>query len=243
MNKILKSYLVIIGNIVAGLGILLLFQQLEAPQWISGPVILIIFLLLNLMNYYGLNLNKETLEFWTLKKLHYLFWGTLGGVLISCLPVLLSLFFTKLSLNEIHINSDISFIGVILTLVIVSWEEFWFRGLFLNYCNRYLSVTNLSLTIGFLFLFLHVFNPDIKLINKGPALFFAGTLLVILYFFYKSIWMPIGLHFGNNFISSVIETENKSDILFGQDGYISACILAMLCFLFLVKLNKQETLV
>ncbi|MGC9330926.1 MAG: CPBP family glutamic-type intramembrane protease [Bacteroidales bacterium] len=43
-----------------------------------------------------------------------------------------------------------------LTFVIIAWEELWFRGIFLNYCNRNLSVINLSLTIGFLFMLVHL---------------------------------------------------------------------------------------
>ncbi len=119
--------------------------------------------------------------------------------------------------------------------MIVTWEELWFRGIFLNYSRRYLSPINLSLTIGTLFMLSHTLNPSIDLVRTGPTLFLAGALLTLLYFHYRTIWLPIGLHFGNNVFGSMINFGQSSSIFWGSDGYATALLLAGLYLFFAYK--------
>src|SRR5690606_3832395 len=105
----------------------------------------------------------------------------------------------------------------------------------LNYCNRRLSSVTLSLATGLLFMLIHLLNPQVDLFQSGPTLFFAGSLLTILYFYYKTIWLSIGIHFGNNILQSITEWEMESDILFGNEGYIEAILLAGLFIAFTMK--------
>ncbi|MBL4755636.1 MAG: CPBP family intramembrane metalloprotease [Flavobacteriales bacterium] len=123
--------------------------------------------------------------------------------------------------------------------MVVGWEELWFRGLFLNYCNKYLSAINLSLTMGLLFMLIHLLNPDINLIKTGPTLFLAGATLTLLYFYFKNIWLPIGLHFGNNYFGSLVETNIDDHLFFGNEGYLNAIILGGLFLLFMIKSKSQ----
>jgi len=234
-----KSYLVIIGHLTVGLTILIASQQLKLPSWLNISIIVFIaFLLLNLTHLYILKLDKELREYWSLRKIIFLLFGVIGGTLIALSPTAIGVITGRLNSSEFTFNSDISISSIGLTFLIIGWEELWFRGLFLNYCHRQLSSINLSLTIGLLFMLLHILNPKIDLLKTGPTLFFAGALLTILYFYYKTIWLPIGLHFGNNFTGTVLKTSNETDILFGNEGYIGTLVLAGLFPLFFIKTKK-----
>lgn len=246
MNKQLKSYLIILGHLIIGLSIIVSIQQLKLPTWLSASVlILLAFIFLNLTHFYFFKLKNEIREFWSIRKIAYLPIGIICGGLIAISPTFLALISGQLSISDISFNSDLSITSIGLTFVIIAWEELWFRGIFLNYCNRYLSAINLSLTIGLLFMLVHLLNPKIDLLKTGPTLFFAGALLTILYFYFKTIWLPVGLHFGNNSLNSIIEAKFETDILFGTEGYVGTIVLAILFFTF-VKLiigkNKEQLL-
>lgn len=245
MNKQLKSYLIILGHLIIGLSIIVSIQQLKLPTWLSASVlILLAFVFLNLIHFYFFKLRNEITEFWSIRKIAYLPIGIIGGGLIAISPTFLGFITGQLSASDISFNTGFSVSSIGLTFVIIAWEELWFRGIFLNYCNRHLSSINLSLTIGLLFMLVHLLNPKIDLFKTGLTLFFAGALLTILYFYFKSIWLPIGLHFGNNYLNSILDTRFETDTLFGDEGYIGTIILAGL-FLTFVKMtigkNKSET--
>ena len=123
-------------------------------------------------------------------------------------------------------------------MAIVAWEELWFRGIFLNQCRKKISAINISVTIGLLFMLVHLLNPEISLLTTGPTLFFAGAFLTIVYFYFKTIWLPIGLHFGNNYLT--VNSNLESHWFLGNESYFGAIILAGLFFLF-VKLTKNKT--
>lgn len=226
-----------------GLIVLLGLKQLKAPEWINiSTLILIVFLVINLADSYIFKLGKELKEFWTLNKAYYLIIGLLAGAIIVIIPKLV-LWLTGFSaIESTNINTEITFSSVIGTLIIVGWEELWFRGMFLNYCKKYLSVINLSLTMGLLFMLIHTLNPDISLIRTGPTLFFAGALLTLLYFYYKNIWLPLGLHFGNNYFGTVIEVKMDNHLFFGNEGYLSAIILGILVFVYVKKFRSRQKL-
>lgn len=238
LNKTLKSYLIILGHVVLGLTILILTQRLKQPDWLNTSILVFTaFLLLNLTYCYILRLKKELKEFWTLRKLHYLIIGILAGFLIAIIPTIIELVTGQSNTSDINLNAEFSISTIALTFIIVGWEELWFRGLFLNYCHRYLSAINLSLTMGLLFMLIHIFNPEIDLIRTGPTLFFAGALLTILYFYYQNIWLPVGLHLGNNFFGSIIKTKIDDHLFFGNEGYFNAIILGGLFLAFAVKMK------
>lgn len=91
-----------------------------------------------------------------------------------------------------------------------------------------------------LLMLMHILDHKINLLQAGPAFLFAGALLTILYFNYKTIWLPIGLHFGNNVVGSFVTATNENDVFFGGDGYLSAMLLAGLFFLFVVRSKKTK---
>ncbi len=236
--KNLKSYLIIIAYLIVGLIVMGSTQFLKTLDWINPAyVLLFLFLIVNIVTAKIFRLNKEIRIFWDVKKIYFLFVGVFAGVLIAVSPLLIGLIIGKITLNELSLNTVINPSSIILTLSIVAWEELWFRGIFLNYSNRNLSAINISTTIGLLFMLVHVLNPEINMIKTGPNLFFAGAFLTIVYFYFQTIWLPIGLHFGNNFLT--IDSKVNNHWFLGDEGYFATIILASL-FLLFVKLTLRK---
>lgn len=234
-----RSYLIVLGYTLLGLAILMASQTLEFPEWLDRSVpIFLVFLCVNLISARGFRLEKDLRRFWSLGKPYYLVLGALAGVVVAVFPGLLSLLLGHSGVENVSIGNGASLSSAVVTLVIVGWEELWFRGLHINHCRKYLSETQISLTVGVLFMAIHALNPDIDLIETGPALFFAGATLTLLYFRYQSIWLPVGVHFGNNYSGSLLEVEIDDHAFFGSDGYASAATLGVLFFVFLRKANR-----
>lgn len=239
LNKKLKSYLIITAYLIVGLLVMGTAQLLKLPVWLNAAfIVLLLFIVVNFVTAKIFQLNSEIKTFWSVKKIYYLPVGILIGGIISTSPTLLGIITGKTTLNEPTLDTTFTISSIIITLAIVAWEELWFRGIFLNYCNKHLSVINVSITIGMLFMLIHLMNPEINLLRTGPTLFFAGAFLTIVYFYFKTIWLPIGLHFGNNYLT--LESNLENHWLLGNEGYLGAIILATLFFIF-VKLTLNKT--
>ncbi|MBZ0098137.1 MAG: CPBP family intramembrane metalloprotease, partial [Taibaiella sp.] len=232
-----RSILLIAVHVILGLGIIIAANAIKMPAWLhESLVIALAFLLLNIAYDRAFSLNAIR-EYWALSKLPYIIPAMAAGLLIMILPALLALATGILKPGGMQVDTSTSINAIVITLVIVGWEELWFRGIFLNYCERHLSPLALSVIMGALFVLVHMLNPEIDLLKKGPALFGAGALLTILYLYYRSIWVPLGVHFGNNYFSGMVKTPVDNHPFFGGDGYCSAIIL-LLIFLFFVWRNR-----
>lgn len=214
-------------------------QLLKIPDWLNSTyILLLLFIVVNFVTARIFRLKNEIQIFWSAKNIYFLPIGILLGGLIAAIPVLIGLLIGKTTSNELTLNTAFTIFSIITTLVIVTWEELWFRGIFLNHCSKHLSVINISVTIGLLFMLVHIMNPEINLLRTGPTLFFAGAFLTIVYFYFKTIWLPIGLHFGNNYLT--LDSKLEKHWVLGNEGYLGAIILALLFFLF-VKLTVDKT--
>ncbi|MBD79427.1 MAG: hypothetical protein CL840_10945 [Crocinitomicaceae bacterium] len=181
------AYLVIILHVFVGLFILISTKKLPLPTWINSSVVVLVLLaIVNLIGISIFKLKTEFLEYWRLRKIGYLFVGMFGGTAIGLFPELLSVIAGNEEYNG-QFNVNLSISAILITLVIVAWEELWFRGMFLNYCHRFLSPMHLSIIIGVLFMAVHALNPEMNLLVSGPGLFFAGAFLTILYFAFRTI--------------------------------------------------------
>lgn len=238
LNGTLKSYLALVACLIVGLLVVGIAQSVKLSWLNSSLLALLLFILVNVLMARLFGLNGELKAFWSYKKLPYLPVGIASGGLISVFPVMVALLSGKLSLGDITLSSPLTLSSIAITLAIVSWEELWFRGIFLNYCRRYLSAIHISIVIGALFMLVHVMNPAIDLLKTGPTLFFAGAFLSIVYFYFRTIWLPIGLHFGNNYLA--LESKLENDSVFGNESYLSALILAVLFFVFVRLTIRRE---
>lgn len=224
----------IVGMLVMGIA-----QLFKTPDWFNSAfIVLTFFIVINIATTKILNLKTEIKTFWGFKKIYFLPIGILVGGLIAVSPNLAGLLTGMTKLSNLKLDMTFTLSSIAVTLAIVAWEELWFRGIFLNYCNRNLSAINISITIGLLFMLVHLLNPEINLFKTGPILFFAGAFLTIVYFYFKTIWLPIGLHFGNNYLT--LQSNIDKHWLFGNEGYFGAIILAMF-FLIFVKLELHRS--
>src|SRR5690554_3224154 len=214
-------------------------QLLKTPDWLNSAfIVLTLFVIVNIGTAKILNLKTEIKTFWGFKKIYFLPIGILAGGLIAVSPTLAGLLTGASKFSELKFDTTFTLTSIAVTLAIVAWEELWFRGIFLNYCNRNLSAINISITIGLLFMLVHLLNPDINLFKTGPTLFFAGAFLTIVYFYFKTIWLPVGLHFGNNYLT--LQSNIDKHWFLGNEGYFGATILAIL-FLTFVKMMLNRT--
>ena len=243
MNNKLKNYLLLLGNLAMGIILLITAKKIPFPNWINTPTFLLIaFLLLNLIYLLSFKLSKDFKTFWSLHKTPFLLWGFIAGILIALSPILIGLLSTQINLSALSLNPKLSISSIGVTFLIVSWEELWFRGLFLNQCKKYISPIRISISVGLLFILIHLLNPNINLLKTGPTLFFAGALLTILYFYYKNFWLPLAFHFGNNITESTVQTNADLGFFLGSDGYFTAIFLAGLFFFYALKIKSSQDL-
>jgi membrane protease YdiL (CAAX protease family) len=227
-----RSFILIIANLVAGF-VFLGLSSFVQPGY-QGPLLLLFFLALNLFYLKVFRLNEEAAFFYEPKRLYFLFIGFAIAFILVLVPALF-LYFRE-NRFAAHVESP-GLAGFFGTLCIVTWEELWFRGLYLNYCRRSFGIKTLSIIMGLLFMLMHVLNPEIDLLVKGPALFLAGTLLTFTYLYCKNFWLPLGLHLGNNFCSRFFERPDGP--FFTEDGYLPAILLACLLLLFFSLEHKH----
>lgn len=239
MNSKLKSYLTILIFLIVGILVMGIAQLFKTPDWLNSAVIVLsLFIIVNVATAKIFNLNTEIKTFWSLRKIYFLPIGIIAGGIIAVSPILAGILTGSTTFSELKLDTTFTVTSIFVTLAIVAWEELWFRGIFLNYCNRNLSAINISITIGLLFMLVHLLNPDINLFKTGPTLFFAGAFLTIVYFYFKTIWLPVGLHFGNNYLT--LQSNIDKHWFLGNEGYFGATILAIL-FLTFVKMMLNRT--
>jgi len=242
LNLKLKSYVTILIFLIIGVLLMGIVQLFETPEWLNPTfIVLVFFVAMNIATAKILKLKTELETSWSVRKIYFLPIGILTGGMIAFSPVLAGLLTEATSISQLKPAADFTMTGIVVTLAIVTWEELWFRGIFLNYCNQNLSVVEISIAIGLLFMLIHVMNPEVDLLKTGPTLFFAGALLTIVYFYYRTIWLPIGLHFGNNYLT--IQSNLNKHWLYGDEGYFGAIILGILYIMFVkLTINKKSTI-
>lgn len=234
LNPKLKSYLTLLIFLIVGMLAMGMAQLFKAPDWLHPAfIVLTLLVIINIVTAHVLNLITEIKTFWSFKKIYFFPIGILAGALVAVSPTIIGVIIGEIQFSELKFDTTFTINSILVTFAIVTWEELWFRGIFLNYCHRSLSAIHISITIGLLFMLVHLLNPKINLLRTGPTLFFAGAFLTIVYFYFKTIWLPIGLHFGNNYLT--LESALNKHWLFGNEGYFTALILAIL-FLLCTKL-------
>lgn len=238
---VILSIIFIVCHVALSLLAVFLINKTSLPEGISPSILIaIIFILINILYEYFFKL-KALKRYWSIKKLYYIIPAIALGIIINHWAVCSAYLLGELRLEDISVNINITLTGVLITFIIVAWEELWFRGLFLNYCNKHIHAVLLSFIIGFLFMAVHLLNPEIDLITRGLALWAAGSFLTISYFYFENIWVPLGVHFGNNYFSSMVSSPLDNNSFWGTDGHYSTLILIMLFMVLSYKYRKKYT--
>ncbi|MFG2786960.1 CPBP family intramembrane glutamic endopeptidase [Streptomyces sp. NPDC048419] len=139
-------------------------------------------------------------------------------------------------------------------------EELLFRGVLLRIVEERVG-TWIALTLtGGLFGLMHLFNPDATLWGAVAIAIEAGGMLGAAYVATRSLWLPIGLHFGWNFAESGIfstevsgngtkqglldATVSGSEVLtggdFGPEGSVYAVLFGLLATTVFMRLARRR---
>ena len=245
-RKYFIAFGVSIGYFFISILALIFISKISYPFGVNSSVVVFLFLLLlNVLIARSANLSPSLKRFWSFKKVHFFFIGFFVYLLILILSKLSIYVFVDL--KEVDQNDLYSLSGVGLIFIVVGWEELMFRGIILNYLSKFSSSVYLSCLIGFFFTLIHVFNPEMDMLLYGPNLFFAGALLTFLYFKFSNIWLPLGIHFCNNLLSSdlylIIGYEMQStNPFFVPGGYLDALILAIIYFILVYFYYKNSNI-
>ncbi len=96
MSGMIKGYAMSVGAILLGLAAFVFVQVISLPGKLV-PLILILALIitLNLMIARYFKLRKELGQFWSLRKLNYFIYGSIGGIMIAAVPAGLAFLFGK----------------------------------------------------------------------------------------------------------------------------------------------------
>src|SRR5690606_39366227 len=180
LNPKLKSYLTILIFLIIGMLIMGIAQLFKTPDWLNSAfIVLALFVLVNIATAKIFNLNTEIKNFWSLRKIYFLPIGIIAGGIIAVSPILAGILTGSTTFSELKLDTTFTVTSIFVTLAIVAWEELWFRGIFLNYCNRHLSAINISITIWLLFILVILLNPDIIIFIISPSLFFVASCFTI----------------------------------------------------------------
>lgn len=180
--------------LLPGLAFLGLSTQISfLPAW---SVSVVLFTAYNIFLAVHFNLTSKLKETWGPGRMVAFF----PGALIGLAPWLVAyLADVPMDLNEI---AETSVLKLYATLMIVLWEEMWFRGIPLEMAVKQYGWFKAAVIFGAVFMLLHVFNPDVNLVRQGAGLFLGGYSLAVCYLAFGSLWAAVGMHFANNILAS-----------------------------------------
>lgn len=208
-------------------------DSLNLPQCY---VLFVAFLIFNLMAGLATQSLSQIVKIWTTNVSKNFFLGCLVGLI----SLAIASFVDLLQGNKISfITQDITVYGILVTLAIVSWEELWFRGIAFELAGQRYTKILASFIFSVLFVLVHAFNPNMKLIEEAPQLFTASLCLSLLYFYSGGIWAPIGMHFSNNYFESLIKIENIQNTKTHSITYVLSLTLIAVFLIFTITQEKK----
>ena len=273
-QKILKSFLVrIILGITICLTAVIIGQQIfikipgvsllnhDARNLIKG-IFVSILAIGSYWFFYSKYENRVIIEFSTKELWKKLLIGILMGGVLQSLTILVIYFYGGFKVTAINsISALIIPFTVALTVAII--EEILLRGIVFRITEeKWGSIIGLIIS-GVIFSGLHLINPHVTLISILCTMV-VGVLLAAAYMYYKSLWVPIAIHFawnftqngifgaitsGNENTSSLFTTQiSGSEILtggqFGPEGSIQALLFCFIATIIMIKyLYKQNKIV
>ncbi|ADD43026.1 CPBP family intramembrane glutamic endopeptidase [Stackebrandtia nassauensis] len=184
-------------------------------------------------------------------------WGTLIGAGLFALVI-----FNIAFLEGYHVNgrgsieSAVALFGFMAAAAVT--EELLWRGVLFRIVEQRIG-TWIALTLtGLAFGLVHLVNPNANLWGAIAIAIEAGGMLTAAYVATRSLWLPIGLHFGWNFAASgifstevsgngtpqgLLDASTSGPVIltggdFGPEGSLYSvvfCVLATVVFLWLAR--------
>lgn len=188
---------------------------------LANIVLLIMFLIYNVVISRLLKRTERLKIIWAPRKI----WHLLPGFLIGAVPI--GVAYARLSASgELPEFKGFTISFAMLTLVTVSWEELWFRGMSLEVGAEKYTKFGTIVIFAAIFALVHALNPKINMLADGAELFIAGYALGACYFVFNSIWAPIGMHLANNSIQALYGQSNEPQTF----AYLGPLILIAVIF-------------
>lgn len=185
--------------------------------------------------------------------------GVILGFLLQTFTILVIYLIATYKVIEVNgLSSLLPAITISLSSSII--EEILFRGIIFRITEEKLGTFIALLISALLFGALHYTNPGSSFIAALGLALQAGVLLGLCYTYTKSLWLPIGLHFGWNFTQSGIYGARVSGIdvgqslfeseisgpamvtggAFGPEGSVQATVFCLLVSVGLYVLSKKR---
>ena len=202
---------------------------------------------------------RKIVEFSTKGIAKYIFIGTLIGILLQSLTILVIYLAGNI---EIVAVNPISYIIIPFTVAfsVAIFEEILIRGIIFRILEEKLGSYHSLFITTIIFGALHLGNPNSTLLSGLCVGIEAGFLMGAAYIYTRNLWFPIAIHFAWNFMQSGIfgaitsGNEKTSGLLttkitgnqlitggeFGPEATIQAMFFCVLATIILLQLSKNK---
>jgi membrane protease YdiL (CAAX protease family) len=189
----------------------------------------------------------------------YIIIGTLIGILLQCLTILV--IFLNNGFEIVAVNSVSNMIiPFTVAFSVAIFEEILIRGIIFRILEEKLGSYISLLITAIIFGALHLANPNSTLLSGLCVGIEAGFLMGAAYIYARNLWFPIAIHFAWNFMQSGIfgavtsGNEKTSSLLttkitgselitggeFGPEGTVQAIVFCLLAAIILMQLGKKK---
>lgn len=168
------------------------------------------------------------------------------GLFVGLLPSVIS--FSILSAMGIEMRGSITalpnitlshFLLFVTILALVAWyEELVFRGYITANLLERLRPVKVILISALLFALAHLQSLRSETLLDVPGLFFAGILLGLAFFYKKNLWLPVGIHFGNNFTTIFLLRYTPSPATHAVDT--ASILIVVFLALYFMQLKRVD---
>ncbi len=184
-------------------------------------------------------------------------WGTLIGIALFALVIVNLAFLGSYDVEGWgSVTGALGMIGFMAAAAVT--EELLFRGVLFRIAEERVGTWIAMVSTGLLFGMVHLFNEHATVWGGLAVAIEAGGMLTAAYIATRSLWLPIGLHFGWNFAaagifssevsgngatSGLLQTSTSGSTLvtggsFGPEGSLYSvvfCVVVTLAFLWLAR--------
>jgi membrane protease YdiL (CAAX protease family) len=124
--------------------------------------------------------------------------GAVIGIGLFCLAYAAMAFCGVVSITGFGTTAGLG-VALATSIYAAVGEEIIFRGVIYRLFEEGFGTFAAIVVSGAIFGLIHAFNPGATLVSTLAIAFEAGILLAAAYAMSRSLWLPIGLHFGWNF--------------------------------------------